>query len=342
MFAQQCAGVNIIHGMAGRELPKETSGWQGVLDDVIAEGLVLAVGAVGLHLGAGLALATWNALEKMRLKDDAAAAAKDIAGLTLKVHSLLVNDVTRSIGAQASRQVRQAINELPKDAAVSVVMREAFFLGQNKALAGSYADAVTSINNREGDFSALETRHAGLGFAALEAYRNHLRCETAAIGAIQSRTTLGMWASFLARMDLGTHDGEPQGARPGADLEADIFGRSTRATASGGKSLGKGVLELHVVWDSSTSQPTPCCGSSQARVRGLHPDMKAMMATAPLRDSRCRSSPTETCTPRWEMLRSSAWGATREGPSGTEPEETRRAARFSDFWAGRIPLQDRE
>jgi hypothetical protein len=284
VFAQQRAGVDIIHRMAGHALPKETSGWQRVLDDVIAEGLVLAVGAVGLHLGAGLALAAWNALEKMRLKDDAAAAAKDIAGLTLKVHHLLVNDVTRSIGAQVSAEVRQAINESPKDAGVSVVMREAFFLGQNKALAGSYADAVTSINNREGDFSAMETRHAGLGFAALEAYRNHLHCETAAIGAIQSRTTLGMWASFLARMELGTHDGEPQGARPGADLEANILGPQHASDGQWREKLGKGVLELHVVWDKLHIATNPVLRIKQARVSGLHPEMKAMMTTAPLRE----------------------------------------------------------
>ncbi len=48
--------------------------------------------------------------------------------------------------------------------------------------------------------------------------------------------------------------------------------------------LGKGVLELNVVWDKLHIATNPVLRIKSARVRGLHPDMKAMMATAPLRE----------------------------------------------------------
>jgi len=284
VLAQQVAGVGSVHGMASKDIPKDTSGWESVMDDAIAEGLVLAVGAVGLYLGGGLALATWDVLQKMQLRDDAAAAAKKIAGLTLKVHNLLVNDVTRSIGSQVSAGVRQAISDAPKGAGVPAVMREAFFLGQTKTLALAYADAVTALNNSEGDYAALEAEEAGLGFAALEAYRNHLSCQTPLIGTIQSHKTLGMWAAFLARMDLGTHDPESwEKAEPGAALDKDIFKRKNNHQEWTDE-LGKGVLDLHVVWDYDRMHSEPVFDIKHARVRGIHPELKAIMTTAPLRE----------------------------------------------------------
>jgi hypothetical protein len=291
VLTEQQGGVATVQGLARDTAPSETSGWQSVLHDVVAEGLVFAMGAVGGYLGQKLYGAVSDVVGRLLPAlpvDEAWDAAELVArvhALTKRSHALLVNDVTRSIGAQASASVQQAIVAAMGSKQGSVVVREAFFAAQARALTLAATDATVSVNNLEGDYEALEQERPGLGFAALEAYRNQLMCQAQEARAIQTTKTLAMWAAYLARLELGTHKAEDYegDVTDGTDLDKNLYNRknSKREWAD---ELARGVLDIRVVWDYDQKAVKPILRVVHARVRGIGASLKAMLTTAPIRE----------------------------------------------------------
>jgi hypothetical protein len=277
-------GVTSVANIVGKELPKVTSEWKTRLDGVIAQGLSNVIGALSAYLGGGLALATWDVLRNMNTGKEANQTATDameaVASLTLKVHQGVTSSYAQGVLTTAATAVREAI-EGSKQTNVSALMRESFFDAQTKTMALAYADAVTTFNNSEGDFAALESSHPGLGFAALEAYRNHLSCHQGNVAGLQRSATLGMWMAFLAQLDVGKHEPEQwEHAKPGAALEKNIY--NTTDAHHRLRDLARGVVELHVIWDYDHIKTRPIYQLERARVSGIHPELKQLLTGAPL------------------------------------------------------------
>lgn len=284
VLAMQTRGINSVATIVSKELPKTTPEWQTKLDGVIAEGLSKLIGAVSMYLGGGLALATYDLLRKTSIGkqagENAVAAMKEVAGLTQRVHKTVTSSYAQGALTKAAAAVRTAITDT-KQTNVSAVMREAFFDAQTKTLSLAHSDAITSLNNSEGDFAALESNHPGLGFAALEAYRSHLSCHSGDVAELQRSATLGMWMSFLARLDVGTHEPESwEKAKPGAAVEKNLYkGTDARHHL---RDLARGILELHVIWDYDHMKTRPIYQLQHARVSGIHPELKELLTDAPL------------------------------------------------------------
>jgi hypothetical protein len=280
----QESGVRTIANVVQQDLPKATPAWKTKLDGILAHGLSQVIGAVGLYLGGGLALSTWNMLEGMKLgRTEAAEGAKSVANLTLKVHEQVTGSYGRSALKMATQAVREKIESSLAAADVSTAMKAAFFEGQTEALSRAHADAVTTLNNAEGDFAALEAAHPGLGFAALEAYRDHLSCREAGIAVMQRNATLGMWMALLAQLDLGTHEPESwEGAKRGAALENNLYNATDARHRM--RDLARGVLELRVVWDYDRMRSRPIYELQHARMSDVHVGLKKFLLEAPLGD----------------------------------------------------------
>ncbi len=281
MLSMKANTIGQLKDIVGKELPKSTPVWKTKLDGIIAQGLSKLIGAVGLYMGGGLALATWNVLEGMGLtRNEAAAGAKEVAALTLKVHQLVTGSLAQGVLTNAATAAREAI-EGSNGAAPSVQMRDAFFDAQAGALSAGYQDAITRLNNSEGDYAALEANHPGLGFAALEAYRSHISCHAGNVAALQRSAIIGMWMALLAQLDLGTHEPERwEHAKPGAAVEKNLY-NSTNAHHQL-RDLARGVLELHVIWDYDHMRSKPIYQLESARVEGIHPELKQRLLGLPL------------------------------------------------------------
>jgi hypothetical protein len=284
IHSMQERGINAIATIVNKELPKATPEWKTKLDGIIAQGLSKLIGGVSLYLGGGLALAAFDVLRSMEIAKnpvgEATAGAKEIANLTLKVHQGVTSSYAEGVLTKAATAVREAI-EGRKETNPSAIMRESFFDAQVRTLSTAYSDAITTLNNSEGDFAALEANHPGLGFAALEAYRNHLSCHSGNVSELQRSATLGMWMSFLARLDVGTHEPEKwEQANTGAALEKNVY-KSTDANHRL-RDLARGVLELHVIWDYNRMKTRPVYELRRAHVSGINADLKELLTDAPI------------------------------------------------------------
>ena len=261
--------------------PKEKNWKAELLDDAIGVGLSHVVGSIGLFLGGGLALAAWTIVEeRMHLgRAAAAAAAKKVASLTLAVHEQLVGEISQAVLSKATGAVREMIEGANPKARGE--LRDAFFDSQVTALTHAYSDAVTSLNNREGDYVALESEHPGLGFAALEAYRGHLREHLGNVISMQRNASLGMWMSLLARLELGTHEPkETEHAKIGSALDRNLYNPTDEKHRI--SHLGSGVVELHVTWNYDSMGDQPVYELLHARVVGVEDGLKALLTRAPL------------------------------------------------------------
>jgi hypothetical protein len=278
VIEQQRTGVRQIYALAQKDLlPKPMAMWEVALQSVLSQGLVLAVDAVMLHLGAGLASAARDALEARGI-GGAKQAASAVTAATLKLHK----SVRSSIGSSVARNVVGGIHSSAATAPVDVLIREAFFQSQLLALTTSETDAITELDNNEGDFAALEQEQAGLGFVALEAYRNHLACNALTAAEIQSQKTLGMWLDVMAQQKLGTHVPDDwEHASHGVELQHEVAVTAKADLQLVRHQLTGGVLDLEVVWDYDHEE-SPILQAKSARLNGLHPDLKALLTTAPL------------------------------------------------------------
>lgn len=281
MLSMKSKAISQLEGIVGKELPKATPLWKTKLDGIIAQGLSKLIGAVGMYMGGGLALATWNVLEGMGLgREGAAAGAKEVAALTLKVHQLVTSSLAQGVLTSATTAAREAIAN-STGVEPSVQMRDAFFDAQAGALSAGYQDAITTLNNSEGDYAALEANHPGLGFAALEAYRSHISCHAGHVAELQRSAIIGMWMALLAQLDLGTHEpADWEHAKPGAAVEKNLY-NSTDAHHRI-RDLARGVLELHVIWDFDHMRSNPIYQIEKARVEGIHPELKQRLLGLPL------------------------------------------------------------
>ncbi len=270
VIQQQIAGVQMIQGLAQKDIPPAPPrAWEVILDGALGSGLVLAFDAVTMYLGGGLALAAWDGLVARGMAN-APEIAKSIANATLKLH----NAAHSGVGAGIAKSIVAKIHEVGASVPMDSVVRDAFFRSQIQALSAAGSDAVTELDNNEGDFAALEEQQPGLGFIALEAYRNHLACNAAAAAKIQSEKTLGMWLDVLASLKLGTHKPERwEKAQVGADLHDDIYKRKVHPV--------DGVLHLEVEWNWDDRAIGPADIKS-AKVSGVHSDLKAQLTTAPI------------------------------------------------------------
>lgn len=262
--------------------PSEANWKDELIEEALGFGLSEAIGAVGLFLGGGLALAAWNVVDqKLHLgREVASAAAKEIAHVTVKVHELVTNDLALA----ASKKVGQAFREKMSDAKAKEreqdKLRDAFFDAQATTITEVYANAVTSLNNHEGDYAALEAQHAGFGFAALEAYRSHLYAQRSNVIEIQRNKTLGQWLSLLARLKLGVHQPESKDERVGSAVDQNLYATTDAHHRISG--LASGVIELHVDWnyDRMSDQPLSVL---HARVVGVKDAVREMLTQAPLK-----------------------------------------------------------
>jgi hypothetical protein len=198
--------------------------------------------------------------------------------LTGEVHKALLSGFAKAMTAEQIASLRQS---LLRDNVIPATLRDAFFDAQARALSVAYADNVTTLCNSEGDYTALEAEHPGLGFAALEAYRHHLMCHQDRVIAIQRNQTLGMWAAFQARLALGQHEPESwEHVSSGAALERNLYNATDDRHRLRG--LGRGVLDLGVVWNYDRRRTSPIAEIRHARVQGVQPELKAMLKEAPL------------------------------------------------------------
>jgi hypothetical protein len=261
--------------------PKAKSWKDELLNDAIGVGLSHLIGTVGLFLGGGVALAAWKIVEeRMHLgREAAAAAAKKVASVTLTVHEQLVGELAQGALTKAAGSVRDTLEHAdPND---REQLRDVFFDAQATTLAAAYADSVTSLNNHEGDYVALESEHPGLGFAALEAYRGNLRDRLRSVTPLQRNAILGMWMSFLARVELGTHEPAEGGAeKAGSALDLNLYKPTDDHHRI--SHLANGVLELHVTWDYDHMVDGPIFELNHARVVGVEDKLKAILTQAPL------------------------------------------------------------
>lgn len=278
VMTQQKQGVTNVSGRLAVP-PKPAAAWETVLDGILAQGLSKAIGGISLYLGGGLALATWNVIERLGLnRGEGEAAAKQVASLTLSVHKQITASYSTAVLGKTAAAVRTAI-EAGKQP--TIAMRDAFFNGQTLALTAAFQDAITTLNNSEGDFAAMEAERPGLGFAALEAYRDHLSRHEGDVIGLQASSTAGMWMAFLAQQDLGVHDPETwEQATPGAAVEKNLY-NSTDAHHRM-RQLARGVLEVNVVWDYDRMRTNPILSIEHARTSGVPDEFKSLLTEAPL------------------------------------------------------------
>jgi hypothetical protein len=278
VLQEQRGAAGDIRDQAQKELPKPSPGWQKVFDGVVSEGLLRAIGFVVNHYTGGLAYAVWNVLQRLRLDATAVTAEKAVTAAVGEVHEAVLSGLVKGVTAD---QIGRQRENLLKTNVVPDSLRDAFFEAQLRALNDAYADSVTTLTNREGDFAAMEAQHPGLGFAALEAYRSHLMSHTARVYEIQRNQTLGMWAAFQAQLALGTHVPEPwEKAREGSALERNIYGATDAKHRL--RNLARGVLEIGVVWSYDHRRTRPIAEIRHARVNGLQPELKALLTQAPI------------------------------------------------------------
>lgn len=261
----------------------EAPSWR---DELLEEALGLAmsetIGAVGLFLGGGIALAAWNVVEsKLHLgRAAAAAAAQKIASVTLRTHELVTGDLAMAASKKAVANLRTKLSATKVDKN-EAQLRSAFFDTQIATLSTLHVDAVTSLTNRQADYEALEKEHPGFGFAALEAYRHQLTAHPMSVIAVQRQKTLGQWMSLLARLALGTHQPGSDKERAGASLDKNLYQPTDDHHRI--KDLAAGVVELHVSWDYDRMSDAPVTVET-ARVRGLKDSVKVLLTEAPLRN----------------------------------------------------------
>lgn len=267
---RQQHAIKEVERAAGTEIPKLPPWWAGAFDSVVAEGLCRGLAMIGDRLTGGVAHATWKALSALRAGWAGIVVEKKLIALNKQLHEHVVGGMAKGVTAKGVGGVRESV--MTQGEPAPAALRRAFFRAQIEALTGVYADAVTTLNNAEGDYVALEAQAPGLAFAALDAYREHLRCAPNVAQAAASHA-LGMWSAFLARMELGTHEPESwERATSGVAIEKNLYGATDARHRL--RDVARGVLEVGVVWSYDRRRDAPIAAIRHARVEGLQPELK--------------------------------------------------------------------
>ena len=275
---RQRHGIGQVEDKTGTQIPKPPPWWALTFDSLVADGLYRGLKMVGDRLTGGVAWATWKALTAMRAGWAGILVEKKLIELNKSLHDQVVAGMLKGVTAKGVGAVRGSL--MLEDEPAPSALRDAFFRAQIDSLTAVYANAVTTLNNAEGDYVALEAEAPGLAFAALEAYREHLMCAPH-VGETAANHALGMWSAFLARMELGTHEPESwEHATPGVAIEKNIYGSTDARHRL--RDTARGVLEVGVVWSYDHRREAPIAEIRHARVAGLQPELKKMLLTAPL------------------------------------------------------------
>jgi hypothetical protein len=281
LLKEQLAGVELVQGYAQDSQAASPSPlWAELLQ------AALMIGVIGVTRG--LAKQITNELRTLIFADvrnqiggdkaDAYVVGEMVAGVTERVHGAMHGQVVDTLQSAIAGSIKSGILQAKTGGAgktggsgKAAIARDAFFESMKSELNAGVTSIKTAANNTTGDYQALEDEQEGLGFTALEGYRNEIATIAQTAKAAQIHKTLGLYSAYLAQARTGT-------TGSGQSSDTDLDGSGGLATDE--SKLGErgrfadGVLVLDMAWGNLSIK--------SARVRGLNENLRALLSTAPL------------------------------------------------------------
>lgn len=274
LLQEQIAGVALVQGYAAGSDPSGVSPlWQDLLQAALMLGVVGVTRGLATRIASGLGTAIYKLTDDLHGMGAAINAyASTAAELNTTVHAAMHGQIADTLQGAIASAIRDGVVAARTGGhGKAALARDAFFEAMKSDLNFGVAAIKTQANNTTGDYQALEADHAGLGFAALESYRNQIARQAQTAKTEQVTKTLGVYGAFLAQPTTGTLGTDAQ-------AETDLFGAGGIATDEskrGGEHFANGVLVLDMTWSTLTI--------NSARIRGMNEDLRALLVGVPLR-----------------------------------------------------------
>jgi hypothetical protein len=280
LLKEQIGGIDLIQELARKtDPPAPPSVWKELLQGAIQLGVIGVTRAIAFQIAQKLSVAVIRADLAEAVPEQTLAEARENAlakaiKINERAHSIVMGQVVDTMQAQTAAAITTAIDGARgTKGGTGNMVRESFFEAMKTDLNFAVTDSRTAFMNTQGDYAALEASNPGVGFVALETYRNELAWEALKAKALQTDRALGHWCAFLAQSDVGVL-GE------GKNAETDLYGDGGLATNES-KRLGarqkfaRGVIVLDMAWGNVSIK--------KARIRGINSELRQYFTTSPLR-----------------------------------------------------------